>query len=749
MARDFETIFRIAGRIASSFPNSIREASQGLERLQDRAAAARESLSGLDKAAKGGLVFGAAIAAGAAMATKAYAEAESAAVDLKSSLMIADGTVSKDFEKINKLAGELGAKLPGSTAEFTKMMDVLLKEGISSEQVLNGMGKSAAYLAVVMKMDFPESAKFVAQLADATKVASDDMMEFMDQIQRMSHTGLDANYMLQGFVKMSAGMKTARMEGIKGVKAMAPLLAMLGNAGMTDGGSAGNAISKIMAATVKSTQGAESKFFKEFGKHAPKLKLMEKGEFAGIETMYKELNKLKALTTEERNFYMSQQFGNDAETIFALNTIIDKGQAGYNEMVSKMAKQANLEQRVAVQLGTLANLWDAAKGAFDAVLIAVGESFAGDLKVFVAWLSEVQDGILQWRDANPELFNQIVKGTLIFAGIVSAVSALAIGIIAMVGPFILAQSAIMAVVGVVSKLFLALRFLSTCIPFIITIAKWLASGLWLKAIALIKGIASAVMFLGRVFLMNPIGLAITAIVVAIALLYYNWDTVSKFLVSSWEWVKSAWTASMSAISGLVSTTWTSIKAFFASGIANITATIVNFSPIGLFYQAFSAVMSYFGIDLPAKFTDFGRMMIQGLINGIGSMVGAVVEKAKAIASAVTGAVKSAFQINSPSRLFEQFGAYNMQGLANGMDSNAGLPQRAANSAAYGAIPAMPSSNSSLAPAGSGGATLQVTQYITVGSGDAAEQAKKGAASGAQDMLTAYNEMKAREARLAF
>ena len=708
MARNFETIFRIAGQIASSFPNSIRSASSALDNLHDRASAARESLAGLDRAAKAGLVFGAAVAAGAGLAVKAYAEAESAATDLKSSLMIADGTVSKDFEKINKLAGELGAKLPGSTAEFTKMMDVLLKEGISSKQVLDGMGKSAAYLAVVMKMDFPESAKFVAQLADATKVASDDMMDFMDQIQRMSHTGLDADYMLQGFVKMSAGMKTARMEGIKGVKAMAPLLAMLGNSGMTDGGSAGNAISKIMAATVK-----ESKFFKEFGKHAPKLKLMEKGEFAGIETMYKELNKLKALTTQERNFYMSQQFGNDAETIFAINTIIDKGQAGYNEMVSKMAKQANLEQRVAVQLGTLANLWDAAKGAFDAVLIAVGESFADELKALVTGLSDVQDKLLQWREANPELFNQIVKGTLIVAGVVSAVSALALGIIALIGPFILAKSAIMGAFGVVMKLFSGLRYLSTALPWIISIAKWMASGLWIKAIALIKMLGTAFMWLGRVFLMNPIGLAITAIIVAIGLLYYNWDTVSKFLVSSWG----------------------AIKAGFSAGVAWIK-------------QTFTGVMAWFQ-SLPSKFTEFGKNMIQGLINGITGMISAVTDKVKSVADSITNTVKGAFGIHSPSRVFAQLGEYNMQGLANGMDSSAGLPQRAASSAAYGSIPSMPSSGSSLAPTGGGGSTLQLTQYITVGSGDAAEQAKKGAASGAQDMLTAYREMKAREARLSF
>ena len=750
MANAFETIFRIGGQIASSFPSSLQQASSALTDLSERVDQTRDRLSGLSDLSEKGLVFSGAIIAGAGVAVKAFAEAESAATDLKSAFMTKDGSLQKGFAEVNKLANELGATLPGSTADFTKMMLVLKNEGISAEQILGGMGEAAAKMAVVMKMEFPDAASFVAQLSDATKVASTDMLDFMDQVQKMNHVGLASDYMLQGFGKMSAGMKTARLEGLKGVKAMSPLLAMLGNAGMTDGGSAGGAISAIMSSAVQNLDGAASKFKKEFNKNPIKLDFTDgKGEFGGIEKMYKELDKLKALNTQERNFYLGQVFGNSQENIQALNIIIDKGQDGYNDMVAKMESQASLQQRVNVQLGTLASLWDAAKGAFDAILIVVGEALAPQLKELVTWLSEVQDKIIKWKEANPELFSTLVKVAVGIGLAVGGLSILALGFIAILGPISMAIGIMGRIVGVVGKLFTALRFLSTAIPWIITIAKWMASGLWLKAIALIKMLGTTFMWLGRVFLMNPIGLAITAIIVAIGLLYYNWDTVSKFLVSSWEWIKSAWASSMAAISGFVSSTWTSIKAFFTSGIANISATIVNFSPVGLFYQAFAAVMSYFGIDLPAKFTDFGKMMIQGLINGIGSMVGAVVDKAKAIASAVTNTVKGAFQINSPSRLFEQFGVYNMQGLANGMDSSAGLPQRAASSAAYGSIPSMPSSNSSLAPTGGGGSTLQITQYITVGSGDAAEQAKQGAASGAQDMLTAYKEMKAREARLSF
>ena len=72
------------------------------------------------------------------------------------------------------------------------------------------------------------------------------------------------------------------------------------------------------------------------------------------------------------------------------------------------------------------------------------------------------------------------------------------------------------------------------------------------------------------------------------------------------------------------------------------------------------------------------MLMQGLANGIGNAVGAVIAKAKEVASSITNTVKGAFGIHSPSRVFAELGAYNMQGLAIGIDKNAKLPTMAVN-----------------------------------------------------------------------
>ena len=130
----------------------------------------------------------------AALATipiKAFMDAEAATTNLKVSMMDSTGKVGDGFEELTELAGNMGKKLPGSISDFQNMFDVLIKENISAKRILDGVGEAAGQIGIIMKMEFTDSAKFVAQLSDATQVASKDMMEFMDIVQRIHHTGLD------------------------------------------------------------------------------------------------------------------------------------------------------------------------------------------------------------------------------------------------------------------------------------------------------------------------------------------------------------------------------------------------------------------------------------------------------------------------------------------------------------------------------------------------------------------------------
>ena len=88
------------------------------------------------------------------------------------------------------------------------------------------------------------------------------------------------------------------------------------------------------------------------------------------------------------------------------------------------------------------------------------------------------------------------------------------------------------------------------------------------------------------------------------------------------------------------------------------------------FFAFAAVMGYLGVQLPASFNGFGRMLIDGLVNGITSRLAAVKATIMNVANAAKGWFKSALGIKSPSRVFREFGGFMTQGLAIGIDRGA-------------------------------------------------------------------------------
>lgn len=219
-------------------------------------------------------------------------------------------------------------------------------------------------------------------------------------------------------------------------------------------------------------------------------------------------------------------------------------------------------------------------------------------------------------------------------------------------------------------LFVGRALVTNLISFIGKTAVFAARLGQLLAGALFKGLMLAgkgILFVGRALLTTPIGLLITGIAIGAFLIYQYREPISAWFSEKWAAVSSifssAWTGS-----NYCSEAWANITTFFNSGISNITATILNWSPLGLFYQAFSSVLSWFGIDLPAKFTKFGSNLISGLVNGIRNAW----EGAKQIVSDLGNGIKGWFAeklgIHSPSRAFKGYGVNVVEGLAIGMNN---------------------------------------------------------------------------------
>lgn len=82
-------------------------------------------------------------------------------------------------------------------------------------------------------------------------------------------------------------------------------------------------------------------------------------------------------------------------------------------------------------------------------------------------------------------------------------------------------------------------------------------------------------------------------------------------------------------------------------------------------------MSAIGALVPQMMTAGGDLL-RGLASGIGNAVGSVIAKASEVAGQVVGAVKNAFGIHSPSRVFREIGRMLGKGLALGVGD--GVPE---------------------------------------------------------------------------
>ncbi len=446
----------------------------GVDRLSPALSKMQKKIRGFkrqaEEASQGGLALGGGLAAGLTLSLKSYADQENAATGLKVAMMDANGEVGKSFQDINKLAIGLGNQLPGTTADFQNMMQMLVRQGLPAENILGGVGKATAYLAVQLKKTPEAAAEFAAKMQDATGTASEDMMGLFDTIQKAFYLGVDDTNMLSFFTKTSSVLKMVNKDGLQAAQSLAPISVMMDQMGM-NGESAGNALRKVIQS------GLSVKKIRDVNKVMARQKLGVqldftdgKGSFGGLDNMFRQLAKLRKLTDVKRTGVLKAIFGDDAETLQVVNALIDKGKDGYDQIQQKMNKQASLNKRVQAQLGTLSNLWEAMTGTATNGLAAIGGAFSGDAKNITQWLGELGEKFTKFADENP----RVIRG----------------------------------VVG-------------------------LAAGLAILKLGLM-GVGGAISIVSRIMSMTPIGMIATAIALAAGLIITNWDVVGPYFKKLWE-----------------------------------------------------------------------------------------------------------------------------------------------------------------------------------------------------------------------
>ncbi|KAA0016667.1 hypothetical protein F0A16_16470 [Salinicola corii] len=349
-------------------------------------------------------------------------------------------------------------------------------------------------------------------------------------------------------------------------------------------------------------------------------------------------------------------------------------------------------------------LGDNAMSALKRVQRALSDELIRVLRDVRDQIIDVSDAVVGWMKDNPELVSLIIKATAAIAALVAICGGLTLVIASLLGPFAASRW--------------ALEMLGLRAKGAESMLGKLAKG-GIKALGgSLKWLGRVVAVVGRAFLLNPIGLAVTAIAGAAYLIYRNWDGIAAFFKDRWRDVKAA----------------------FDGGVGSVMRLLPNWNPLGLVYQGVIAILRKLGIEvpdsiatlgdaivnglgaawegitrlwdwfkkapgkaidavvdlvsdwdlmgqleqkwdeaidylksLPSRMWSAGKDVAAGLGEGIKSGASAVADRAGDMADGAIDKARELLRINSPSRAFREIGGYTVEGFNQGLDQKRDEP----------------------------------------------------------------------------
>lgn len=563
---------------------------------------------------------GATLLAPLILATKTASEFSSGMVDIQQK---ADLT-NRQTERLQRNVLILAQNARQMPESIRAGLDTLLAKGMDLDAAQRAIGP-AGRIATAYKVEIPDAASAAYASISNLKVPASQTARIFDMMASAGNEGaFEVRNMARHFPALTAQMQAL---GEKGAPAVADLSAALQVAMKTAGDEdeAGNNIKNLLAKI--NAPGTIRAFEKNFGVNLPAAmkKLTDEG-YSSMEAI--------ALVTK-------QATGGDMKKLgFAFEDM--QARQGIMALIQNLEEYRRIRQAAMNSGGTVDKTfaqraardatvnWRAFMASASTLAITLGTTFLPVATEAMDLASGLARQISEWAQANPEAaatLTKLVAGLALFRVGLGATNFLFGGFLKSSAGFI----AFFRKVDGVSRF----GTMMTRFKDVATVA---ASGavrafglMRMGAMFLAKGLLRA----GLMMMANPIVLAITLLVVALAgaayLVWRHWDTIEAAFV----------------------TVWGNIKSFFGKA--------------------------------PDWLKSIGTAMMRGLLMAINPM--ALATKLISVAKNGITAFKKYLGIKSPSRVFMALGEHTGEGLALGMDRKGPRVARAAGKLATGAAAA--------------------------------------------------------------
>lgn len=650
-------------------------------------------------------VMGAAASLGVVMLPiKMAADFESSMADVRK---VVDFDTPQQFKQMQQDLLDMTHRIPMAGKELSAIAAAGGQLGIARKDITS-FTETIAKMSVAFDMSAEQAGESMAKLANVYEIPIAKISKLGDAINHLSNSSpAKASDIVTAMGRVGG---VARQFGLTELQtaSLANAFISLNKPPEVAGTAINGMLTKLQTAD---KQGAKFQAaLKAMGTSAQELKknIAQNGEQALLDFL-KQLNKLpKADQMGTLVDLFGLEYADDVAVLAgsietyqkSINALKDTGKDG------KPAFEGSMDKEFAARSATTANNWQLFKNQMAHLAISIGSVMLPAVNDLLNSFKPMVEQFIRFAQAHPNLIKNIYLGIAAMVGFKAGSLAVRYGLSLLSSFFVGGQSWVFGFISVWTRASAALRLfqigraISALRMFGLTARQ---ARLWLGAFSrvgslfsgslrllgsgfgwVLRGFAALGSYipllmqgfarLGAFLLANPIGIALALLATAAYLLYTRWDGVVGGAKLLWQDLCNLVGSIANSIAAFFGNMWTTVKALFSTALNFLLNLITAFSPVTAFQAAFTAVWSWLA-GLPAQFANFGRMMIDGLINGIKAKMGEAVAAIQGFAAKIKGAFTGSkgMDIHSPSRVFRAYGGYITEGLAIGVNQGASLP----------------------------------------------------------------------------
>ncbi|MEI4932391.1 phage tail tape measure protein [Aeromonas caviae] len=473
------------------------------------------------------------------------------------------GKLTSVYYEMGKQIQQLGREIPLATNEIADMVTAGSRMGVARDQLID-FTRTSAMMADAFELPAGELADNMGKIAGLFKIPIPAIGELADSINYLDDNAISKGGDIIEFLTRTGGVASAVKVTGQEMAAIGSTLLTLGERTET-AGTAANAMFQKFAAADKGTKNFKSAL-KELGISSAAVQKGMQQDATG--TMMKVLAAIGKLPKEKQLGVMVELVGlehSDTLAKLANNTEEWRRQLA---LANSEAAKGSMSREFAARLQTTNAQWTLMKNRTSEVAVNLGSVLLPAINDTFKAISPLVNVVADFARENPKVTKAIV-------GTVVAMTSLKVGGLALGYAFTFVKGAALSTVGLFYRVSAGAAVAGA------STASAAAGPTMLGKAFMFAG--KGIIWMGRALLMNPIGLAITAIAGAAYLIYENWDQLKPWFTALWDdivakfetavvkiggmidSVKQKWNDTKDAVTGGVGSAWASTKEFFGFG----------------------------------------------------------------------------------------------------------------------------------------------------------------------------------------